>query len=171
MNQAFYDGLVIRIKGGQYTLDEINRAIDKAAGKGFFGENYDTVVAELKELVAQYVDDTYVGNAEPRAYDHEQDIDILANTESNIELFDIVMGLTETMPSALSKTEKAIFEKAFSVFSMARSAIGDNYVKLILAGRRTFEEVHISKKQEVAEKLIAKNRYDLVIDINYIIPA
>lgn len=95
MNQAFYNGLLIRIKGGQYTLDEIDQVIDKAAGKGFFGSSFDTVTEELKALARQFVDTEYKGNIEPRSYDHLQDIEIEANSLTLLELYETVLMLQE----------------------------------------------------------------------------
>lgn len=90
MNQAFYDGMIIRIQGGQYALDEIDIVIDKAAGKGFFGTEFDKVIAELKTLARKYVDPSYKGSAEPRSYDLLQDIEIESNSMATLEIFEIV---------------------------------------------------------------------------------
>lgn len=109
MNQAFYDGMIIRIQGGQYTLDEIDTAIDKAAGKGFFGADFDVVVAELKALARQYIDVTYKGNTEPRSYDLLQDIEIEANSMAALEIFEatimLEVGAAETTTQAAELQE------------------------------------------------------------------
>ena len=44
----------------------------------------------------------------------------------------------------------------------SRSAIGDIYLKTVLNNTRKFSEVHSTKQEEVAEKLIAMGRCDLI---------
>lgn len=51
---------------------------------------------------------------------------------------------------------------------MAISAIAETYGRMIIAGKRTFDSVHISKKQEVALYLIQAGREDLITDPSYL---
>lgn len=103
MNQAFYEGMIIRIQGGKYTLDEIDAAIDKAAGKGFFGTEFDAVVAELKALARQYVDTSYKTSSEPRGYDLLQDIEIESNSMAMLEIFETVTVVERQADNATLK--------------------------------------------------------------------
>lgn len=51
---------------------------------------------------------------------------------------------------------------------MTISAIAATYGRMIIAGNRTFESVHVSKKQEVALYLINAGREDLITDPSYL---
>lgn len=105
MNQAFYEGMVIRIQGGKYTLDEIDAAIDKAAGKGFFGAEFDAVVGELKALARQYVDPNYKTSSDPRSYDLLQDIEIQSISMAMLEVFETVTILENQVADDAARIE------------------------------------------------------------------
>lgn len=156
-SKEFYEAMRYRVEAGQFKMEDIIHDLDTAWGKGLItAEQYH----ELKSRAFETCDPNYEGNRVATSYDEHQDIEIIANTMSNLELFELIMGLQEAFfevdeVSALSSV-------------MTRTAIGDSYVSMILIGKRTFESVPLVKKQEVAEKLIERGREDLITDPTYL---
>ena len=155
MNENFYLGLKARIEAGQYTMAEITAELDKRLGQGrITDERY----AELIALAETCIDPNYNGNKFPTNYDLSQDVEISDSIMTGIENFELIMSLHDNSATAVQQAKMA------TVFSrvLARSAVGDSYVRMILEGRRTFSSVHPTKQQEVADKLIAMGREDLI---------
>lgn len=155
--KEFYGVIKNKILAGQYTMYEILGELKLA-----FEKNYISLeeLEELKLLAEKSIDHSYTGNKFPTNYDKDQDIVITGLDMSLVELFEMVAGLTAVQTS----TQRARMATTFT----ARSAIADSYVRLILGGHRTFSSVHESKKQEVADKLIALGREDLIDDPAYL---
>lgn len=159
MSKEFYEAMKIRVQAGQYKMEDMLKDLDTALGKGLIGmTEYD----ELKALAFESCDPTYEGNRIATSYDEGQDIEIAGNTMATLENFELIVMLEE-MVNALSPQEEQV-----KLFTMTRSAIGDNYVRMIVDGRRTFDSVPKTKKQEVADKLIGMGREDLITDKDYL---
>lgn len=144
----FYEVIKNKVIAGQYTMEEIIAELQLA-----YEKNYITLeqVEELKVLAETSVDPTYTGNKYPTHYDLDQDVRIADHDLSIVELFELVlMSATSTQ---ISKMATRMPE--------ARS-ISNSYVRLIIAGTRTFSSVPDIMRQEVADKLHAQNRCDLI---------
>lgn len=156
-SKEFYEAMRYRVEAGQFKMEDIIHDLDTAWGKGLItADQYH----ELKSRAFETCDPNYEGNRVATPYDEHQDIEIIGNTMSNLELFEAIMEIQEAL---LGVEGVAKFSSI-----MTRTAIGDSYVSMILIGKRTFESVPLVKKQEVAEKLIERGREDLITDPTYL---
>lgn len=151
--RSFYDVMKNKISAGQYKMEEILTELQLAYEKNYISLEQ---VEGLKLLAEDSIDPNYRGNKYPTHYDLDQDLKMALTEESVLELFEILMGTVQVQTA--SQREKI----AVSFNAITRSAIGDLYLKHVLEGRRKFSEVHESKQEEVAEKLISMSRCDLI---------
>ena len=147
--KEFYLVIKAKVEAGQYKLEEMLSDLQLAYEKDRITlEQHE----ELVELAKVRVDMDYEGNKYATAYDLDQDLEISQVVLTSVENFELIMTFhAEAMdlnPNVLN--------------IMSRSAIGDSYVMVIVKGLRKFSSVHPSKRQEVADKLIAMGRQDLI---------
>lgn len=151
----FYLVIKAKVEAGQYKLEDMLSDLQLAYEKDRITlEQHE----ELVELAKVRVDMEYEGNKMPTNYDLGQDVEISDSIMTGIENFELIMSLHDNSATVAQQAKMA------TVFSrvLTRSAIGDSYVRMILEGRRTFSSVHPTKQQEVADKLIAMGREDLI---------
>lgn len=164
MSKEFYEAMKIRVQAGQYKMEDMLKDLDTALGKGLIDmKEYD----ELKALAFESCDPTYDGNRIATSYDEGQDIEIAGNTMATLENFELIIALEEIVNGLVDEKE-VVSHPAMALLGVVRSAIGDNYARMIVSGKRTFESVPKSKKQEVADKLIEMGREDLITDKDYL---
>ena len=160
-SRDFYEAMKYRVEAGQFKMEDIIQDLDVAWGKGLItADQYH----ELKSRAFETCDPNYEGNRIATSYDEHQDIQIVANTMSCLENFEMVMELEEM----LLEMGGGLGAELFSSLASPRLAISDSYVSMIIIGRRTFESVPLRVKQEVADKLIAMGREDLITDPDYL---
>lgn len=134
--KAFFQVIKSKVETGQYKLETMLSDIQLAYEK-------DKITLEehemLIELAKSKVDLNYVGNKYPTQYDLEQDTLINEHDLSVVDLYEMVL-LSAT---AMQKSKMAV-----------SSSISDAYVRLILKGQKTLEDVHETMKEEVSKKLL-----------------
>ncbi|MGL5764261.1 MAG: CD1375 family protein [Sarcina sp.] len=144
----FYLVLKAKVEAGQYILSDMVGDIQDFYAKGRI------TVEQMEELILlaeEKADPNFIGNKYPRPYDLDQDVRISDHDNSIVELFEMVL---------ISSTQTQITKMA-TLMPEARS-ISNSYVRLIIAGTRTFSSVPDVMKEEVADKLIAQRRCDLI---------
>ena len=150
----FYLVLKAKVEAGQYILSDMVGDIQLAYEKGRITlEQHE----ELMVLAETSVDKNYTGNKYPRPYDLDQDVRLADHDLSLVELYEMVLMSSTT--TQIAKMSARMIE--------GRS-ISNSYVRLIISGVRTFSSVPDVMKQEVADKLIAQGREDLIDDVNYL---
>ena len=156
MSREFYEAMQYRIESGQFKMEDILVDLDTSWGKGLItAEQYN----ELKARAFETCDPNYEGNRVATPYDEGQDIQISGNTMATLENFELILGL-------MGMNEEVMILSAREVATI--SAIGYNYVRMIIAGKRTFDSVPTRVKQEVADKLIELGRDELITDPSYL---
>ncbi|MGL5765933.1 MAG: hypothetical protein ACRCX8_09870 [Sarcina sp.] len=149
----FYLVLKAKVEAGQYILVDMIADIVKGYEKNLITFEQ---MEELKALAEIKVDANYTGNKYPRPYDLDQDVQLSTLDASVLEIYEMLIG-TMSVQTATQKEKIAT-----TLNAMVRSGIGDVYLRSVLRGDRKFSEVHPTKQQEVADKLIAMGRQDLI---------